>query len=161
MVWTTSGKVDVDQDATQTWMNRFLPPNDATTFCLSIEELKEPGRVIGSIGCHDSDPVPEVGYMLRTECWGKGYATEAMKYWLQAWWKLPRRAVEVKLDPNDRGSTAVVPEVLKADVVVTNHASKRILERFGFITVHEEMVDDHTVDGEKIKLITLELQRPQ
>lgn len=99
--------------------------------------------------------------MFRTEFWGKGYATEAMEYWLQAWWKLPRKDIEVKLDPYEVESTAVVPEVLKADVVVTNHASKRILERFGFITVREEMVDDHAVQGEKIKLITLELQRPQ
>jgi len=63
MVWTSSGKVDIDQDATQTWMNRFLPPNDATTFCLSIEELKEPGRVIGTFGCHHMEPLPEVGYV--------------------------------------------------------------------------------------------------
>jgi RimJ/RimL family protein N-acetyltransferase len=67
MVWTTSGKVDVDQDATQTWMNRFLPPNDATTFCLSIEELNEPGRVIGSVGCHVSEPA-EVGYVSLSIC---------------------------------------------------------------------------------------------
>jgi RimJ/RimL family protein N-acetyltransferase len=100
--------------------------------------------------------------MFRTEFWGKGYATEAMEYWLQAWWKLPRREVDIKLDNEESAqSTAAVPEVLKADIVVTNHASKRILERFGFIPVHEEMVDDHQVQGQKIKLITLELQRPQ
>jgi len=99
--------------------------------------------------------------MFRTEFWGKGYATEAMEYFLQAWWKLPRRDIEVEMDPNKAKSTTVVPEVLKADVVVTNHASKKILERFGFIPVSEEMVDDHSMQGEKIKVITLELQRPQ
>lgn len=67
MVWTTSGKVDVDLEATQTWMNRFLPPNDATTFCLSIEELNEPGRVIGTIGCHVTEPA-EVGYVSPPIC---------------------------------------------------------------------------------------------
>lgn len=100
--------------------------------------------------------------MFRTEVWGNGFASEAMEYWLQAWWKLPRREVEINVDDADKAdSTKVVPEVLKADVVVTNHASRRILEKVGFIPVHEEMVDDHQIPGQKIKLITLELQRPQ
>lgn len=62
MVWTSSGKIDVDQEATQTWMNRFLPPNDANTYSLTIEQLSEPGKVIGTVGCHCSEPA-EVGYV--------------------------------------------------------------------------------------------------
>jgi RimJ/RimL family protein N-acetyltransferase len=99
--------------------------------------------------------------MFRTEFWGKGFASEAMEYWLQAWWNLPRRDIDIKSDDaNESDSTKVVPEKLKADVVVTNHASLRILEKFGFIPVSEEIVDDHQIPGQKIKVITLELQRP-
>lgn len=100
--------------------------------------------------------------MFRSEVWGNGFASEAMEHWLQAWWKLPRKEVDINPDDADEvDSTTVVPEVLKADVVVTNHASKRILERCGFVPVREEMVDDHQLPGQKIKVITLELQRPQ
>src|SRR4051812_1523858 len=100
--------------------------------------------------------------MFRTEAWGNGFASEAMDYWLQAWWNLPRREVDIELNNTDEAdSTKIVPEVLKADIVVTNHASRRILEKFGFIPMHEEMVDDHSIPGQKIKVITLELQRPQ
>lgn len=67
MVATKSGKADVDQEATQTWMDRFLPPNDATTYSLSVEQLKEPGKVIGSVGCHCNEPA-EVGYVSLLVC---------------------------------------------------------------------------------------------
>jgi hypothetical protein len=66
-MWTSSGTVDVDQEATQTWMNRFLPPNDANTYCVTIEQLSEPGKVVGTIGCHHSEPA-EVGYVSRVIC---------------------------------------------------------------------------------------------
>ena len=159
MMWTSTGIPDADHDTTQAWMDRFLPPNNATTFYFAIEELNEPGKVVGVVGCHTCEP-PEVGYMFRTEVWRKGYATEAMQCWLQTWWALPRK--EVEIEPKSAASdNQAVREVLKADTVFPNHASKRILERHGFNLVSEEMVDDHQRNGEKIKLITLELQRPQ
>jgi RimJ/RimL family protein N-acetyltransferase len=50
-------------------------------------ELKESGKVIGSIGIHERKPDPdtenlaqrEIGYVLNPEFWGNGYMPEAVK----------------------------------------------------------------------------------
>jgi RimJ/RimL family protein N-acetyltransferase len=154
MKWTSQGTVDASRDATQTWMKRFLPPNDATTHNFAIEELTNPGVVIGAIGCHTAEPA-ECGYMLRTEYWGKGYATEAFKRWLQAWWELPREVIVV--DDSESGLDTMIPEVLRADFEEDNVASGRILAGSGFQSLSETMVDAH---GTQVKLITLQLERP-
>ncbi|ETI22638.1 hypothetical protein G647_06714 [Cladophialophora carrionii CBS 160.54] len=160
MKWTSTGKVDVDKEATQIWMNRSLPPNDATTFNFAIEELSNPGTVIGVLGCHISEP-PECGYMFRTEYWGKGYATEAFKRWLQAWWELPTRIVAIEdADPGFSTDDDVVsvPEVLTAVIDEKNVASARILANAGFRLVSKETIEHN---GATVTEITLELQRPK
>ena len=160
MKWTTTGKVDADLEATQVWLNRFLAPNDATTFNFAVEELGAPGKAVGVVGCHILEP-PECGYMLKKEVWGKGYATEALKRFLQAWWELPRNEVELdEKEPKveDKNAVKVVPEVLNADIVDTNYASARILEKCGFKRVSEELIEEK---GEMITLVRLELERPQ
>jgi RimJ/RimL family protein N-acetyltransferase len=159
MKWTSTGKVDVDREATQIWMNRSLPPNDATTFNFAIEELSRPGTVIGVLGCHISEP-PECGYMFRTEYWGMGYATEAFKRWLQAWWELPTKDMAIE-DANSASDTndyvVYVPEVLKAVIDEKNVASARILANAGFRPVSRETIEHN---GATVNEITLELQRP-
>ncbi|KIY01026.1 uncharacterized protein Z520_03692 [Fonsecaea multimorphosa CBS 102226] len=160
MKWTSTGKVDVDKEATQIWMNRFLPPNDATTFNFAIEELASPGKAIGVLGCHIAEP-PECGYMLRPEAWGQGFATEALQRWLQAWWELPRK--EVTIEEADEGdaiddSVVVVPEVLRADIDGKNIASARILAKCGFRRVAEELIEEN---GTTVNLIIFELARPR
>jgi RimJ/RimL family protein N-acetyltransferase len=160
MKWTTTGKVDTDREATEIWMNRSLPPNDGTTFNFALEELSNPGVVIGAIGCHQFEP-PECGYMLRTEFWRKGYATEAFQRWLQAWWELPRREIVVE-DPHSKPGNAAeavfVPEVLRADVDAVNVASARILSGCGFRPISEEVVEHN---GASVTLVTLQLERPK
>ncbi|KIW32345.1 uncharacterized protein PV07_03899 [Cladophialophora immunda] len=160
MKWTSTGKVDVDKEATQVWMNRFLPPNDATTFNFAIEELASPGKPIGVLGCHIAEP-PECGYMLRTDSWGKGYATEALRRWLQAWWELPRKDVTVEEAEGETGTddcVVMVPEVLRADIDGNNIASAKILAKCGFRRVAEELIQEN---GTAVNLITFELTRPR
>ncbi|KAJ9609531.1 hypothetical protein H2200_005858 [Cladophialophora chaetospira] len=159
MKWTSTGKIDRDLEATQIWLNRSLPPDGVSTFNFAVEELSKPGKVTGALGCHQTEP-PECGYMFRVEHWGKGYATEAFRRWLQAWWELPRR--EVVIDDSDSGSqdateVEFVPEVLRADIDEVNVASARILANSGFHPVSVEVVEHN---GTNIKLIALELQRP-
>ncbi len=158
MRWTSTGKIDVNREATQIWLNKTLPPNDSTTFNFAIEELSSPGRVIGALGCHLHEP-PECGYMFRTEYWGKRYATEAFKRWLQAWWELPRKEIVIKESESelDDSDVALVPEVLKAVIAEENVASARLLASSGFRPVSAEVIEER---GEIVKLITLELQRP-
>jgi len=160
MKWTSTAKIDVDQEARQVWMDRYLPPNDATTFNFAVEELAIHGKAIGVLGCHIAEP-PEVGYMLNQEAWGNGYATEALQRWLQAWWELPRAEVstdEGAPDAENVENDIFVPEVLMADINGDNHASARILAKCGFRHVSEEMVE---ANGAMIKLVTYKLDRPR
>ena len=160
MKWTSTTKIDLDQEATQVWMNRFLPPNDTVTFNFAVEELCAPGKVIGALGCHITEP-PECGYMLRREAWGKGYATEAFQQWLEAWWELPRKDVDIEeknANAENSRNESVVREVLRADIDGNNLASARILAKCGFKQVSEEMIEEN---GSTVKLISLELERPE
>src|SRR5689334_20762353 len=75
MINTTSGLPDADLAATQKWLDRFLPPNDAKTPCFAIcfpspssytgsEAWESP--IVGSIGLAVPEP-PELGYSIRRE----------------------------------------------------------------------------------------------
>lgn len=160
MIFTTSGKIDVDPDATMKWMERFLKPNDTITFSFAIEELANPGRPIGSVGSHLADP-PTLGYMFRKEFWGKGYASEALKAWLPVYWALARKDVELKDDmieskfTREGGSTS---EVLIAEIESEHLPSIKVAERNGFKpTGNYEDVEDWRG---KARIVEYYLERP-
>jgi RimJ/RimL family protein N-acetyltransferase len=158
MQWTTVGKPDKDLDVTREWLARFVPPNDMKTYQFAIIHLGEQqhgeekdettGELIGVGGVMRADDAgqPEVGYMFRTEYWGKGFATEFVRALLKAWWALPRREVEVETEvalvPVTAGKGEInvegnvdlirIPEVLIAVVVAENIGSLRVLEKSGF-----------------------------
>jgi len=150
MKWTGQRRNDVDEDATQVWMNRFLPPNDATTFNFAVEELSSAGKPIGVVGCHIAEP-PEVGYMFVREVWGRGYATEALQAWLRAYWHLPRKEVVLEKDWPQAQGVVETTEVLRADTDADNIASGRILAKCGFRMVGEDMIERN---GATFKMIT-------
>ena len=109
------------------------------------------GEMIGIGGCSTlSSPVfgwPAVGYQIRREHWGRGYATEFLRGWLELWCALPRDEVEISVgeesvspytsvedgNGNDEAATAVVvPEMVTAFTLSDNVASQRVLEKAGF-----------------------------
>lgn len=176
MIWTSTGKIDGDLDATQSWMNKFLPPNDKNTFNYAIEELSDPGRVIGVLGLPWVGE-PEAGYMFRTEAWGKGYATEALKAWLDYYWSLPREEIEMvipeenkesALDARPKGERELVQarrkdgkEILVAVTTKENMASQRVLSKCGFERVQVEEVEDSREPTGKVTLVTYHMVRPE
>ena len=105
-------------------MARFMPPNDKETFSYSIEELSNPGKVIGSIGVHYYNP-PEFGYMLARSYWSRGYATEAARAFVPIYWALERKEVEVDNEDQER-------ERLHAVTDLDNKASRNVLQKCGF-----------------------------
>lgn len=69
-----------DQDV-EKWLHRQQGRYLRDGFGLWAVVLKETGQMIGQAGLTwqevEQEKVLEVGYLLRYDCWGKGYATEA------------------------------------------------------------------------------------
>ena len=70
--------------------------------------------IVGACGIMQQEPVPELGYWLGVDHWGKGYATEALHAVI------------------DYAFTDLAHEALQAGARVTNPASRRVLEKCGF-----------------------------
>jgi RimJ/RimL family protein N-acetyltransferase len=99
-------------DETELWLRSMIeaPADQSHDFVVEHE-----GELIGKTGCWR---LPEIGFILRRDHWGQGFAQEAMN--------------------------AVIPSVfarfpelprLMADVDPRNQASLRLLKRLGFKTV--------------------------
>ncbi|MFC7536920.1 GNAT family N-acetyltransferase [Sphingomonas sp. GCM10030256] len=103
--WSTPPHGGLEQ--TLGWLRSMIgaPADESDDFLITLN-----GKVIGKLGCWQ---LPEVGYLLDPEVWGRGFATEAMQAFAAR-----RRAL---------GS----PE-LTADVDPRNIASRQLLERCGF-----------------------------
>lgn len=157
MVNTSKGVIDEDIEASRTWMDRALPPNDKHTFnqAVWVQERGGPWEHIGSMGCHMLTPVAHLGYMIREEWWGKSIVTTAVQAFLQAWWALERTEVELSTDSakdehdrriinlemiQDGLGSKVVPEILLAEIEQNNIASQKIVEKFGFVYRGSETV---------------------
>ena len=130
--WSTPEHETLEE--TRVWLQRMLhPPHPSDDFVITLD-----GRVIGKAG---SWKLPEVGYLIHPDYWGKGYATEAM------------RAVIAHLFAThdlDR---------LVAEVDPRNAASLGLLAKLGFVETHRE---ERTMQwrDEWCDSVYLELRRP-
>lgn len=108
-----------------------------------VERLKEfdvfvvsnKGDVVGIIGCPciDKDKLQfGLFYQFCKSSWGKGYGTKTTE-WLLEYMK------------EKYGETTIF-----ADVVVDNIASEKILKKFGFKFISEEILDNSK--GDKVKV---------
>ncbi len=88
--------------------------NRAAGEAVFLVTLREDARVIGACGVVLQDEMPELGYWLGVEHWGKGYATEALHAVI------------------DYAFTDLEHTALQAGARVTNPASRRVLEKCGF-----------------------------
>ncbi|NHF72742.1 GNAT family N-acetyltransferase [Paracoccus xiamenensis] len=90
--------------------------------------IRREGRLIGSIGVHDGD-APSIYYALAPEVAGQGLGSEIVPVFcdtVQDWFGL---------------------ETLKAEVFQDNPASRRILEKAGFVVTGEDSVNSLGRDG--------------
>lgn len=153
MKWTSTGKIDVDTAVTTQWINRFLPPNHDKSFSFAVEQLSEPGKVVGTVGMHAFDP-PECGYMFVKEVWGRGYATEALQAWLQRYWALPRKVVEVESEEpvyeRELDGDGITREVIRALIQTSHAGSRRVLEKCGFRQYGRAQEEDTQRPGEGV-----------
>jgi RimJ/RimL family protein N-acetyltransferase len=104
---------------TQAWLEQKLQRTAAGGEDFVIER---DGDLIGEVG---AGRLPDFGFMLRPDCWGQGYATEASTACIAhifATHDVP--ALEADVDPRNLASLAVLE---KLGFVVTGTAEKTFL----------------------------------
>jgi RimJ/RimL family protein N-acetyltransferase len=104
-----------DRDAFMAHWARTLANDSALTWTIVCD-----GEVAGNIGCWEADGRRLVGYWIGRAFWGRGLATAAL--------------AEV--------ADIVAARPLRAEVVTTNVASIRVLEKCGFTRVDAHVSDD-------------------
>lgn len=98
-------------------------------FAVTVKEAAE-GPVIGFLGLLRP---PAVFYLYGRASWGRGYATEALRGFVAAYW-----------DTYPQGLPGLAPALrdkLVAQALADNEASVRVLERAGFTQVSEGVAD--------------------
>lgn len=120
-------------EETREWMSTKVfsaGPSDimgrSFNYAIVDKPLAVPQRVIGYMSINQVEPVPEIGYSVHPDSWGKGVATEALQLMLKMWWSLPRR----NLERGNSHSAAV--EKAFALCEKKNGGSCRVLEKCGF-----------------------------
>lgn len=75
----------LDKNETETLYRRIVSEHAQRGFSLYAAEKKSDGKFIGFVGFHVADfpsdftPAIEIGWRLKSEEWGRGYATEAAR----------------------------------------------------------------------------------
>jgi RimJ/RimL family protein N-acetyltransferase len=136
MIWTARGTVDESIESTRDFIKKRLSPHDATNYDFIIC-LASTGEMIGVGGSHLRSGEmgwPVLGYMLRKDAWGKGYGTEFLKAFLEAWWQLPREVLEVEVDESaveDAEDADLKKEAIAGITVQENASSQNVLRKGG------------------------------
>jgi [ribosomal protein S5]-alanine N-acetyltransferase len=128
--WSTPPHPDVE--TTRQWLSSMIEARSDLDFILELD-----GRCIGKVGCWRP---PEFGYILARDCWGLGYASEALAAFIPY-------------------AFAGFTDHLIADVDPRNDASLALLARFGFRETHRAP-KTWLVGGEWCDSVYLRLDRP-
>ncbi|QPG95846.1 hypothetical protein C2857_002275 [Epichloe festucae Fl1] len=152
MKWTSQGRPDPDLEWSREKFKMRLAPEGDMKYEF-IVSLADTGEMIGTAGCHlfvGELGWPAIGYMLRREFWGKGYATELLHAFLIAWWALPRAEVELEVERSTvvEDQNGEVEECIVAVTTDSNAASQRVLAKANLelVKVWEE-VDKYDESG--------------
>lgn len=165
MVWTARGTPDESIESTKEFIQKRLPPNDATNYDFIIC-LASTGEMIGIGGSHMRSGEmgwPILGYMLRKEAWGKGYGTEFLKGFLEAWWQLPREDADVTVDESTvEGAQEgdLKTEAIVGITVKENAASQNVLKKAGMKLVKVWEAENMHPEGGMVDLYGFVAWRP-
>ena len=95
--WSNGPHTDLEE--TRRWLNSMIEasPEESDDFIVTLH-----GECIGKLGCWK---LPEIGFILRSDHWGKGYASEAMSAFLtHIFAKRDVDRVTADVDPRNEGS---------------------------------------------------------
>lgn len=144
-----------DPAITKAWVELFLPENqDAEgprknyNFGICLKENEE-GEVIGLIGITNfvrrGVKMSEIGYALGEQAWGKGFATEALRGFVDHWFGLESRVV----GSEGKGQADVEDDTITAHAMLVNKGSGAVLEKVGFKGIREEFdLEAEKIEGE-------------
>lgn len=120
------------------------------SFSFAIELLPSGSDAPEIIGCLGLFHPPACGYLLDEPYWGKGYATEALRGFVQMYWEhFPEGAPGLR--PEER-------DILQAHVLEGNVPSERVLQKAGFRELRKDVMD--LPSGQKVNETVFELARP-
>ncbi|KAL9100145.1 MAG: hypothetical protein Q9163_004446 [Psora crenata] len=142
--------VDTPAQAFQWLQDRLADP---ASLSYSVSLLPNQQEIIDShiIGFVGATRLPEVGYMYDPSVWGKGYATEALRAWIESYWQTwPMGHPATQYSEMQKCLTAVTGSENGA-------ASRRVLEKCGF--KHETYLDVHEDRG-SVTLDVWKLEKP-
>lgn len=166
MQWSIQGKPDADIEATREHLSTRMPPRDIERYDCAIC-LADTGEFLGTGGfvgfkmMEEELGWPAIGYMLRKEAWGKGYATEFLEGFLKIWWNLPRKNVETNVDSDTvPGEGDVKTELITAVTQDCNYASQKVLRKCGFNLVKIWEEKDEKRESGKVILYAYAKERP-
>jgi len=123
-----------DRDEARSMMNGLSDGIAKNGFGFAPIEIIDTGEVVGFVGINRTDAVPslppgqtEIGWRLAPRFWGKGYATEAARAWLD-------RALDL-------------PDIMRivSFAVWNNEASIAVMRRIGMRHVRERDFDHPSV----------------
>lgn len=130
------------------FLRKQLARRNGMSYCVELRHdngIKDKGQVeggldgrgdmIGITGGHD---LPEVGYLFEPGAWGKGYATEALKGFIDYYWKLFPEG-HLALDGEEK-------DYLIAFTSPNGVASRRVLHKCGFR--HWKFAEEEDEKGE-------------
>ncbi|KAL2873044.1 hypothetical protein SGCOL_011796 [Colletotrichum sp. CLE4] len=126
-----------------------LPPDDKVDVTSTTKETK----MIGIIRTTRASAWGlSIGYKLRSDCWGKGYATRAIRAFLEMYWNRRRMAqreevfvpIAIKEEENEMDGGEVEITHLIAQVDPENMGSMRVSEKCGgrLIAVEKDLMVD-------------------
>ena len=102
-----------DLETTRAWLASMIEAQSGGNFIVELE-----GKCIGKLGCWRW---PEVGYLLSRDCWGKGYATEALTAFVAYAFAGFTNHLTADVDPRNAASLDVLA---RAGFHVTGHGEK-------------------------------------
>lgn len=102
--WSSMPHTDLEQS--RIWLQGMIdiPPDEGEDFVVEHE-----GRVVGKAGLYR---FPEIGFIFHPDCWGRGFAAEALTPILQrAFERHGLDSVEADVDPRNRRSLGLLQKL--------------------------------------------------
>ncbi|EFY89462.1 hypothetical protein MAC_04481 [Metarhizium acridum CQMa 102] len=149
--WSSKGKPNESIDITRLELEEGLS-RDVYQFAICLSN----GEMIGIGGSHRRQGNlgwPVIGYAIRHETWGNGYATEFLAAFLDRWWSLPREAVTIPVEKSTvRGNGPIKDERIVATTTNKNTASQKVMTKNGMELNRIWDEDDWSRPGQKVTM---------